>query len=195
MRQDARIELEGRSVYFPGMPSLFRRLGTTSHISPLRRRLKAAGLGDATSLMRLAVQRGCRYYEDIVTGEVVDPGKDRVSNEELAIGLLHGSLEWSPAAIRMGAALLGAKGNDPEKLLRLARMERAEPVVRELAKVGHSVEPNNRFWSRLLEGLADRSPVPSGVLPHATRFVAMTGITREGRGIRSQWIRPGEVHG
>jgi hypothetical protein len=177
------------------MLPLFRRLGTTSHVSPLRRRLKAAGLEDATSLMRLAVRRGCRYYEDTVAGDVADPGKERVSNEELAIGLLHGSLEWSPAAIRMGAALLGARGNDPRKLVRLARMERAEAVVRELAEVGRSVEPTNRFWSCLLEGLPNRSRVPSGILPHPTRFVAMTGITREGRGIRTQWIRPQEAHG
>ena len=177
------------------MPTLFCRLGTTNHVSPLRRRLKAAGLGDATSLMRLAVQRGCRFYQDIATGDVVDPGNERISNEELAIGLLHGSLEWSPDALRMGAAVLGARGNDPEKLLRLARMERAELVVRELAKVGRSVEPTNRLWTRLLEGLPDRGRVPAGVLPHPTRFMAMTGLTREGRGIRSQWIRPGEVHG
>jgi hypothetical protein len=110
------------------MPTLFRRLGTTSHVSPLRRRLQAAGLEDVTSLMRLA------------------------------------------------------------------RMERAEPVVRSLAEVGRSVEPTNRFWSCLLEELPDRSRIPSGVLPHSTRFVAMTGITREGRGIRSQWIRPQEVY-
>jgi hypothetical protein len=96
------------------MPSLFRRLGMTSHCSPLRRRLKASGLEDAESLMRLAVQRGCRYYRDTVTGTVVDPGTDRVPNEELAIGLLHGSWEWSPAALRMGAAMLGARDNDPE---------------------------------------------------------------------------------
>jgi len=177
------------------MPTLFRRLGTTSHVSPLRRRLQAAGLEDVASLMRLAVRRGCRYYEDTVSGDVTDPGKHRVSNEELAIGLLHGSLEWSPAAIRMGAALLGARGNDPRKLVRLARMERAEAVVRNLAEVGRSVEPTNGFWSCLLEELPDRSRIPSGVLPHSTRFVAMTGITREGRGIRSQWIRPQEVHG
>jgi len=177
------------------MPSLFRRLGTTNHVSPLRRRLKAVGLGDATSLMRLAVQRGCRYYQDVAAGDVVDPGNEKVSNEELAIGLLHGSLEWSPDALRMGAALLGAQGNDPEKLLRLARMERAEPVVRELAKVGRSVEPTNRLWACLLEGLPDRGGIPMGVIPHPTRFLAMTGLSREGRGIRSQWIRPGDVHG
>lgn len=177
------------------MPSLFRRLGMTSHCSPLRRRLKASGLEDAESLMRLAVQRGCRYYRDTVTGTVVDPGTDRVPNEELAIGLLHGSWEWSPAALRMGAAMLGARDNEPSKVLRLARMERAETLVRELAKIGRSIEPTHPLWSYLLHELPDRGPIPGGVLPHPTRFMAMTGITREGRGIRSQWIRPEVVRG
>lgn len=177
------------------MPSLFRRLGMTSHVSPLRRRLQAAGLPDTQSLMRLAVQRGCRYYRDTVTGTVVDPGKDRVPDEDLAVGLLHGSWEYSPAALRMGAAMLGARDNDPRKVLRLARMERAEAVIREVAEAGLRFEPTHRFWSCLLEGLHDRGRVPTGVLPHPTRFVAMTGITRGGRGIRSQWIRPEELHG
>ncbi|MEN9732513.1 MAG: hypothetical protein RLZ45_508 [Verrucomicrobiota bacterium] len=177
------------------MPTLFRRLGTTSHCSPLTRRLKAAGLGDGQSLMRLAVQRGCRYYQDSVTGTVLEPGTDRISNEELCIGLLHGSQDWSPALIRMGAAMLGAHGNRPDQIVRLARMERSEAVVRELAKVGNDVEPDNRLWSYLLEHLPERGAIPAGVLPHPTRFFAMTAITREGRGIRRQWIRPNGSHG
>lgn len=145
--------------------------------------------------MRLAVRRGCRYYQDMVSGTVEEPGRDRVSNEELCIGMLHGSQEWSPDLIRMGAAMLGARGNNPDRLVRLARMERSEVVVRELAKVGNDVEPDNRLWSYLLEHLPERGSVPVGVLPHPTRFVAMTGITREGCGIRRQWIRPSENHG
>lgn len=145
--------------------------------------------------MRLAVQRGCRYYRDTVTGTVADPGRNTIPNEELAMGLLHGSWEWSPAALRMGAAMLGARDNDPKKLLRLARMERAESVIRELAKIGRSVEPAYALWSFLLQEIPDRGLIPGGVLPHPTRFMAMTGITREGRGIRSQWIRPEDACG
>lgn len=176
------------------MPTLFRRLGTTSHCSPLQRRLRASGLGDAESLMRLAVQRGCGYYRDAVQGEVLDPGKDQISNEELSIGLLHGGQEWSPALIRMGAAMLGARGNDPKRLARLARLERSEVVVREIARVGNITEPDNSLWSFLLRELPVRGSIPAGVLPHPTRFVAMTAITREGLGVQSRWIRPEQTH-
>lgn len=145
--------------------------------------------------MRLAVQRGCRYYRDTVTGTAADPGRNTIPNEELAMGLLHGSWEWSPAILRMGAAMLAANDNDPRKLLRLARLERAEPVVRELAKIGNRVKPTRELWSYLLKELPDRGPIQDGILPHPTRFMAMTGITREGRGIRSQWIRPEDACG
>ena len=35
--------------------------------------------------------------------------------------------------------------------------------------------------------------IPDGVMPHPTRFVAMTGITRKGVGLVTQWIRPWPV--
>lgn len=144
--------------------------------------------------MRLAVQRGCRYYRDAVHGEVLDPGTNTISNEELSIGLLHGGQEWSPVLIRMGAAMLGARGNDPKRLARLARLERSEVVVREIAKAGNITEPDNTLWSFLLRELPVRGSIPEGVLPHPTRFVAMTAITREGRGVQSRWIRPEPTH-
>ena len=177
------------------METLSCRLGVTSHCSALLRRLGALGFPDANSLMRLAIQRGCRYYEGMACGTVVDPGMEKISNEDLAIGLLHGGLEWSPAALRMGAAMLGARGNDPRRIARLARMERCEDVVREVARAGSRVEPANEFWSNLLGAIPPRGSVPPGVLPHWTRFVAMTGMSREGIGVRTQWIRPGGAHG
>ena len=95
----------------------------------------------------------------------------------------------------MGAAMLGARGNDPRRIARLARMERCEDVVREVARAGSRVEPANEFWSNLLGAIPPRGSVPPGVLPHWTRFVAMTGMSREGIGLRTQWIRPGGAHG
>lgn len=86
--------------------------------------------------------------------------------------------------------MMGARGYDPKRLARLTRLERSEAVVREIAKAGNATEPENPLWSFLLQELPDRGSIPNGVLPHPTRFVAMTAMTREGRGVQSRWIRP-----
>ncbi len=165
-------------------------MGTTEHLSPLLRKLGGRGLGGAQNLMALAVGRGCRYYAGAAGDAPQDPGPERVSNEELAIALLHGGIEWSPEALRMGAAMVAAAGNDPAILARLARMERCEAMLAAVARAGHQFEPDNPFWTRLIDLLPKAPDVPEGILPHPTRFVAMTGWTRAGRGTRAQWIRP-----
>ena len=59
-----------------------------------------------------------------------------------------------------------------------------------VAEAGERFEPENRFWKQLL-ALIPPSPKPkSGVLPHPTRFVAMTGFTRSGPGVVIEWQRP-----
>jgi hypothetical protein len=86
--------------------------------------------------------------------------------------------------------MLSAGENTPEEIARLAVMERSEAVVRYVAEAGNRFEPQNSFWTRLLD-LLPRTPSPkSGVIPHPTRFVAMTGFTRRGPETIIQWIRP-----
>lgn len=170
-------------------PTLAEKLGTTSHLSSLLRKARRLGL-DAAGLERLAIQRGCDYYHE---GEPLSPptvGLNQFSDEELAVALLNPSLRYHPQTIRLGAAMLGAEGNDPELLAHLAKMERAEAMVRYVAEAGKRFEPQNGFWQRLLS-LLSPSPAPdSSVVPHPTRFVAMTGITRRGVETLTQWIRP-----
>ncbi len=86
--------------------------------------------------------------------------------------------------------MLGAKGNDPVKVAWLAELERCQCVVRYVAEAGRRFEPENQFWHELLNQLPRTAPPKAGVLPHPTRFVAMTGLTRTGPGIVTQWIRP-----
>ena len=86
--------------------------------------------------------------------------------------------------------MLGADGNKPEKLAWLARCERCEGIVRYVGQAGQRFEPHNTFWERLL-ALIPVTPAPkSSVVPHPTRFVAMTGMTRRGVETIAQWIRP-----
>lgn len=170
-------------------PTLAEKLGTTAHLSPLLR--KAARLGlDAAALRALAVQRGCRHYE---TGhEPATPlaTREEFSDEELAVALLCPALAYEPHNLRCGAAMSGAPDNQPRRLAFPARCERAELPLRHVGEAGRHYEPDNPFWAELLAHLPATPSPPSGVLPHPTRYVAMTGFTRLGPGLVVRWIRP-----
>jgi hypothetical protein len=170
-------------------PTLTSKLGMTEHISPLMRKVEKLGL-DAESLETLALQRGCDYYSNEKSRPYVPVDESVLSNVELAIALLHPSLRYDPQTIRLGAAMLGAEGNNPAAIAHLAEMERSESLVHYVAECGKKFEPANPFWDRLLEKLPMRPAPKSSVVPHPTRFVAMTGITRRGAETVTEWIRP-----
>ncbi len=169
--------------------TLASRLGTTTHLSPLLHKARRLGLGPR-ELEVLAVQRGCAHYS---TGEEPDrplATTEDLPNEELSIALLSPALRYDPHSVRCGAAMLGADGNRPRRLARLAILERATIPVRYVAEAGRRFEPDNPFWQELLKQLPTTPPPKSGVLPHPTRFVSMTGFTRRGPGTIVTWLRP-----
>jgi hypothetical protein len=169
--------------------TLAERLGTTTHISALLQKARRLGL-DAEGLEQLAIQRGCSYYRTSKDFPKSDVDGSQFSNEELAIALLNIALRYDPQTIRLGAAMLGAEGNDTARLARLAKLERSETIVRYVAEAGRRFEPQNQFWNVLLSLLPDVPPPKSSAVPHPTRFVAMTGMTRRGVETIIQWIRP-----
>jgi hypothetical protein len=170
-------------------PTLATKLGTTTHISPLLHKAHRLGL-DAEGLERLAIQRGCDYYH---SGDPLPPPEvslDAFSNAELAVALLNPALRYKPQTLRLGAAMLGAADISPHEVARLAEMERSQAVVRYVAAAGKRFEPQNPFWQALLDLLPSTPPPKSSVVPHPTRFVAMTGLTRRGVETVVEWIRP-----
>jgi len=169
--------------------TLAAKLGTTVHLSPLLRKAWRLGLSPR-GLETLAVQRGCRHYSDGSEPEQPLVSEQQFSNEELALALLSPALPYDPHSLRCGAAMVGADGNDPRRLARLAVMERAVTVIRYVAEAGRKFEPETDFWQRLLDALPPGPIPPPGVLPHPTRFVAMTGFTRRGPGLVVEWQRP-----
>jgi hypothetical protein len=170
-------------------PTLAAKLGTTTHLSPLLRKATRLGLGPS-ELQVLAAQRGCQHYSNGSEPEEPLVSESEFSNEELAIALLSTALRYDPHSIRCGAAMLGAEGNDPRRLARMAVMERCVAPVRHVADAGQRYEPQNPFWEALLLALPTPPSPKSGVLPHPTRFVAMTGFTRKGPGLVVEWQRP-----
>lgn len=180
-------------------PTLARRLGTTAHLSPLLLKAKRLGLHTPEDLERLAIHRGLRYYDphgDSATSPArqsespAAPNRDRFTDEELALALLSPAAPYSMQRLRMGAAMISAEGNRPETIARLARCERSESIVRYVASCGRQAEPDNPFWNELLARLPVSPAHPVDRLPHLSRFVAMTGLTRSGKGPRMKWIRP-----
>lgn len=169
--------------------TLAEKLGTTPHLSPLLHKARRLGLG-LTQLQTLAVQRGCIHYSTGAEPSSPLASEEQFSNEELAIALLCLALPYDPRSLRCGAAMVGAGSNDPRRLVRLAVIERAVTPLRHVAEAGRRFEPDNPFWSRLLHLLPNTPPPKAGVLPHPTRFVAMTGFTRRGPGLVVEWQRP-----
>ena len=186
-------------VYFTGIlrhrwavtepPTLAAKLGTTTHLSALLHKATRLGLGPR-ELEWLAIQRGCDYYQTGDPAPALRISVEEFSNAELAIALLNPALRYHPQTLRLGAAMLSSMEGTPEEIARLALMERCEAVVRYIAECGNRFEPQNSFWPTLL-GLLPKLPAPkSSVVPHPTRFVAMTGITRRGLETVVEWIRP-----
>lgn len=182
--------------------TLAYRLGTTHHLSPLLMKARRLGLTTPEDLERLAVARGLRYYSQpgetdrlreeahAYPASIGNPSVKQFSNEDLAISLL--SLNWpfSQNRLRMGAAMLAATGVSPQRLARLAYQERCESVLFHIAQCGQKVEPDQSFWTALLNEIPSAKTYPPDVLPHLTRFVTMTGFTRRGKETLMQWIRP-----
>src|SRR5438552_2932195 len=100
------------------METLAAKLGTTTHLSPLLRKAQRLGL-DAPGLELLAIQRGCDYYHDFSPLPASTITEKEFSNEELAVALLNPALRYHPQTIRLGAAVLGADGNEVAEIARL----------------------------------------------------------------------------
>lgn len=158
----------------------------TSRLLEKARRL---GLELPLDLERLAVIRGCDYYERELPPRVPALGDVPLSNAELAIALLVPSLRPAAREIRLAAALLGAPDVRADQVAALAVQEHCTAVVHHIARAGQRFEPNNAFWPSLLERLPDVK-VHSDGLPHPTRFVEMTGIDRGKIEVSTRWIRP-----
>lgn len=171
--------------------TLAKKLGRSVHLSPLLRKVRRLGLSVPKDLWTLCVQRGCRHYwqGDEPEGELVP--ETALTNEELAVALLNCAGDYSPHSIRCGAAMLGAIGNDPAVVARLAIWERSEDVVRYVAECGLRFEPYNTYWVDLLARLPECDRPKGGVMPHPTRFVAMNGYERGvGKKVTTEWQRP-----
>jgi hypothetical protein len=174
------------------------QVGQTPHLSPLLHRLHGVGLTQLEDLRRLAVARGCLHYgrpEDAAVDEPRDSRWTSVSDLELAMGMLTAAQRFDPLLVRCAAQLLSSDGIAVDPIVRLAVQERAVPLVRHIARAGVAMDFEGRArWQRLLARLPVGPEVPEGRLPHETRFVSYSGVSRKnGRLDRTghrNWLRP-----
>lgn len=168
------------------MATLAKELGEIPHCSVLLRKARTAGLHSPSDFIRLAVARGCRHYAPAFPPMESDPGVASISNEELVALLLLGSNEFEPIAIRCAAQLAG--DCSVEQLVRVARRERIERTLAYIAEAGATYDSSNKeFWDDVRGHLGRQRPVAEGILPHWSRFVSQTGVTRFGSG-SVQWL-------
>ena len=157
--------------------------------SPLLDKVRRLGLSLPLDLERLALMRGCDYYARELGPRLPPLGEVPLSNAELAIALVVPSLHPAAREIRLAAALLGAPDVRAEEVTTLAVQEDCPDVVRHIALCGRRFEPENLFWQTLLNQLPNVE-IDADRMPHATRFVEMTGIDRGKIGVLTRWIRP-----
>lgn len=174
----------------PIQPTLAEKLGTTHHVSPLLLKLKNHGLTTPREIAAAAIDRGCRHYAPFAQGLHKDAPD--ILDEELAIALLSPCHPYEPQLIRIGSQMLSGINSDPNKLVRLAIMERCGPIMKYIAQCGQKTEPHLPFWTAILTRLHAYDPAPASVMSHISRFRSETGITNPERpnDPKIVWLRP-----
>jgi hypothetical protein len=169
--------------------TLARRLGDTPHLSGLAIRLaRLSGAGDRLPdwLLKVAVERGARHYQRDFD-PTLPPDNPGTPDEEIGVALCLGQMPDNPWLIRAAAQLLSSARVDPQRLARLAEMERVEPVFLHIAAACARVDAKMEPWATLRNQLRPRRTVRTDALPHWTRFAILPGLTRDGYA-PPQWL-------
>lgn len=170
--------------------TLARRLGDTTHVSGLAILLaRSSGAGDRLPewLLKIAVERGAEHYQRDFDPSL-PPDNPAISDEEIGVALCLGQMPDDPWFIRAAAQLLSSPQVDPQRLARLAMMERAETVLLHIANACEQAGETSEPWATLRRQLHPRRPLRADVLPHWTRFAVLPGLTRDGYA-PAQWLK------
>lgn len=150
------------------------RLGLTVHRSLLERRLQRLMRAYPSSqsespedwLMDVAHARGAhvvRRMEADVQGFLAPP-PDIFANEDLVIAICELQRADQPQLLRLAAQLVSRGAVNVQRLLLLARRERADVILGELARQALRVEPEHAVWRRIAAEFPLRRPFRSPVV-------------------------------
>lgn len=122
-------------------------------------------------MMDVANARGARIVVRPITppADFHAPTTDRLTNEELIVGLCQFQCLDRPQMLRLAAQLVSRGEADPLKLALIARRERADRVLAALTTAALHVEPSHPTWTTLRKHLSDLPPLRDVVL-HWTRL-------------------------
>lgn len=171
--------------------TLARKLGDTAHVSGLAIRLaRLSGAGDRLPewLLKVAVERGAKHYQRKFDPPL-PPDNPAISDEEIGIALCLGQHPYSLDNVRAAAQLLSSLCVDAPRLCRLAVRERCEPVLLHIATIASRFAPTLEPWAYLRQHLPARRVPRLDALPHWSRLVSHTGVTRHGGPPRTDWLR------
>jgi hypothetical protein len=176
------------------MSTIAEQMGRSPHLSPLLRKMRFLGLANPDDLRKIAVKRGCSHYRQ--PGDdfdaLPDPGRRRLPDIELAFAMLSASQAFDTRRIRAAVQLLSDVKTPPNKIVRLAKMERCEPLIRQVAEAGARFDDERAdFWREILDGVATAPIPPAGRMPHPSRYYAETGISSAKGRTRGKrmWLR------
>ena len=182
---NVRVELKEQ----PFAPTLAYKLGEVPHVSGLLRRiaqLSGAGERVADWLLKVAVERGANHYR-----RDFDPTLPAdlavISDEEIGVALCLGQNSYSLDALRVAAQFLSSPRINAVRLCHLAVQERCEPMLLHIAEVAGKYAPQQKPWAYVRQHLPPRPVARLAALPHWTRLVSHSGITRDGS-TRTDWL-------
>lgn len=170
--------------------TLARQLGDSPHVSGLAIRLeRLTGTGDRLCewLLKVAVERGAWHYRREFDPSL-PPDNPTVSDEEIGVALCLGQHPYHLNNLRASAQLLSSPYIDVGKLTRLAVRERCEPVFLHIAKVAARYAPALEPWATLRQHLPFRRVPRLDAMPHWSRLVSHTGVTKNGGPPRTDWL-------
>jgi len=170
--------------------TLARKLGDPAHVSGLAIRLaRLSRSGDRLPewLLKIAVERGAKHYQREFA-PALPPDNPAISDEEIGVALCLGQHHYSLDNLRAAAQLLSSPNVDATLLCRLAIMERCEPVLLHVARMAERFAPALEPWASLRHHLRPRLVPRTDALPHWTRLVSHTGMTRHGGPPRTDWL-------
>lgn len=150
------------------------RLGLTVHQSLLERRLRRLMRSYPSSpsqspedwLMDVAHARGARVVrrmEECSEGFAAPP-PDVFANEELVVAICELQRADRPQLLRLAAQLISRGAVNVTRLLLLARRERADVILGELARQALKVEPGHDVWRRIADTFDTRCALRSPVM-------------------------------
>lgn len=85
------------------------------------------------------------------------PSMTELTNEDLVVALCRLQALDRPQILRLAGQLISRGVCDPAVLAHKAKLERVEPVLREMALQALRVEPDNEIWQDLLRRLPESS--------------------------------------